>query len=235
MENASCFNFYSLLLISIANTTHEQNDAFSVTAYGSPAQALTAKLGQTPLKARTKGQGPLHLSKLLQPASASTPNHCQLLLLTSQSQRAGKMGVADKGRGRQGAAQAAVPNPPGVPPPQPAPGRLRCGSRTSALGLVTSRCHTAPHYKKGRRAARCRSKRQRRAKSRPRSCSVVKGRGSAMAAGPASTERRRGERGGRLPSNRPGGCGTRAAAWQTAQRRAAQGERRRPRAAEAPP
>lgn len=101
-------------------------------------------LDQTPLESRTKGQGPLHLSELLQPASTSTPNRFHRLLLTSQNRQPGNMGVAERRGGRQGGAQGAVPSPLGVPPPQPAPaaGRLRCGRRTSALGLVTSRCHT---------------------------------------------------------------------------------------------
>lgn len=116
-----------------------------------------------------------------------------------------------------------------MPPPQPAPaGRTPSGASSPPRATADD--------KKGRRAARCRSKRQRRVKSRPGrrsgSCRVVKGGGSAMAAGLAGIERRRGERGGRLLSNRPGGCGTRAAAWQTAQRRgsaaAARGLRRLP-------
>lgn len=77
--------------------------------YVSPGQALTAELGQTPLRSTTKGHRPLHLGELLQPASTPTPNHFHLLLLPWQGQRGNKRGAERRGESRAG---RRLPSPP---------------------------------------------------------------------------------------------------------------------------
>lgn len=155
----------------------------------SPGQALTAKLGQTPLKSRTKGRGPLRLGTTWRPPSTPTPNrfhgHAPFNLAGPTSQQHGRCGrtrgKAGRSAGRSAEPTRAAASParpscrtPQVRRPNPGPGPHRPPVAT-------------PRYNKGRRAAPRRSKRQRRVESsllgrRTGSRWAVKGRGSAMAA-----------------------------------------------------
>lgn len=151
--------------------------------YVSPGQALTAELGQTPVRSTTKGHGPLHLGELLQPASTPTPNHFHLLLLPWQGQRGNKRGAKRRGESRAG---RRLPSPPRAAEVRPGLRHLPSPHGTATREAGQRLCNGSGAHRLGA--------------------------------------------GGRLPSNRAGGCGIRAAARQ--RRGAAQ--RLRPRAAGTP-
>lgn len=197
----------------------------------SPGQALTAKPGQTP-KSRTKGRGPLRLGKTWRTASTPTPNrfhgHAPF-----QPRRANKPATrALRKNEREGRAERrpqcrALPGC-HLPSPPRLPGASGAAAEPPPRASSPSRCHAALQQGKAGSPASLET---------PTPSEKPAGETDGELLGCEGTRLRNGGAEGRLPSNRPGGCGTRAAAWQTAQRSAAQGERRRrrPRAAETCP
>lgn len=106
----------------LSQTQPEENRASPVNAYVSPGQALTAKLGPTPLKSRTKGRGPLRLGKTWRPASASTPNrfhrHAPFNLAGPTSQQHGSCGRT-RGKAGRSAGRRAEPTRAATSPARP--------------------------------------------------------------------------------------------------------------------
>lgn len=188
-----------------------------LTATVSPGQALTAKPGQTPLKSRTKGRGPLRLGKTWRTASTPTPNrfhgHAPF-----QPRRANKPATrALRKNEREGRAERrpqcrALPGC-HLPSPPRLPGASGAAAEPPPRASSPSRCHAALQQGKAGSPASLET---------PTPSEKPAGETDGELLGCEGTRLRNGGAEGRLPSNRPGGCGTRAAAWQTAQRSAAQ-------------